>query len=167
MQDPWGLAMTFALVGKEVPFLLLMMLAALGQTPAGACYARADHGLRPGLAWLKFVLPLVYPQIRLPVLAVLAYALSTVEVALILGPTTPPPLAPLVLRWFSDPDLALRFQAAAGAVLQLLVVAGAIVAWVLAERPWSRSESAGSKRAAGAGPRGCGAPRPAWPWASA
>jgi putative thiamine transport system permease protein len=135
VQDPWGLAMTFALVAKEVPFLLLMTLAALGQTPAERMLTLArTMGYDRIWAWLKFILPLVYPQIRLPVLAVLAYSLSTVEVALILGPTTPPPLAPLVLRWFADPDLALRFQAAAGAVLQLIVVAGAIIAWWLAER---------------------------------
>jgi putative thiamine transport system permease protein len=135
VQDPWGIAMTLALVAKEVPFLLLMTLAALGQAPA-------DRVLRLGrtmgygrvATWLKFVLPLVYPQIRLPLFAVLAYSLSTVEVALILGPTTPPPLAPLVLRWFVDADLALRFQAAAGAVLQLGIVAAAIAAWYLAER---------------------------------
>ena len=95
------------------------------------------------LAWLKVVLPLVYPQIRLPIYAVLAYSLSVVDMAMVLGPTTPPTLAPLVLRWFNDPDLALRFQAAAGAILQFLLVAGAIGLWRLAEvlvgrlfRPW-------------------------------
>jgi putative thiamine transport system permease protein len=38
-------------------------------------------------------------------------------------------LAPLLLRWFNDPDLAMRFCAAAGAILQLLVVIAAIAAW--------------------------------------
>ncbi|MEM8948988.1 MAG: ABC transporter permease subunit, partial [Pseudomonadota bacterium] len=58
-------------------------------------------------------------------------------------PTTPPTLAPLVLRWFNDPELTMRFQAAAGAVLQLLIVLGAIAGWRLIEavagrllRPW-------------------------------
>jgi putative thiamine transport system permease protein len=135
IQDPFGIAMTLALVAKEVPFLLLMTLAALGQTPADRVLALGrTMGYGQIAAWLKFVLPLVYPQIRLPLFAVLAYSLSTVEVALILGPTTPPPLAPLVLRWFVDADLALRFQAAAGAILQLAVVAAAIAAWYIAER---------------------------------
>jgi putative thiamine transport system permease protein len=80
-----------------------------------------------------------------------------VEVALILGPTAPPPLAPLVLRWFVDADLALRFQAAAGAVLQLGVVAAAIGLWSALERRRQRSACAGSRpegRGAGAGSRG-------------
>ena len=66
-------------------------------------------GYGPVQAWLKVVLPQVYPQIRLPVYAVLAYALSVVDMAIVLGPTTPPTLAP-VFRWFQDPDLGMRFQ---------------------------------------------------------
>ncbi|MGH6931181.1 MAG: ABC transporter permease [Dongiaceae bacterium] len=58
--------------------------------------------------------------------------------AIILAPTTPPPLAVLVLRWFNDPDLALRFMAAAGATLQLLIVLAAILAWRLTEAAAAR-----------------------------
>ena len=54
------------------------------------------------------MLPAIYPQVRLPIYAVLAFSLSVVDVALILAPTTPPPLAVQVFRWFNDPDLALR-----------------------------------------------------------
>jgi putative thiamine transport system permease protein len=56
-----------------------------------------------------------------------------VDVALVIGPGTPP-LAVQVFRWFHDPDPALRFTAAAGALLQLLLVASAILLWHLAER---------------------------------
>jgi putative thiamine transport system permease protein len=65
----------------------------------------------------------------LPIYAVLAFSLSVVDMALILAPATPPPLAVLVFRWFADPDLSLRFAAAAGALLQLAVVIGAIGLW--------------------------------------
>lgn len=127
VQDTSGLALTAALVIKETPFLLLMILAALGQTRAAERIAIARSlGYGPFVGWLKTVLPAIYPQIRLPVYAVLAYSLSVVDMALILAPTTPPPLAVVVFRWFGDPDLSLRFVAAAGAVLQLLIVAGGI-----------------------------------------
>ncbi len=132
--DPYGIALVAGLVMKELPFLLLMTLAALPQTrPAETLAVARSLGYAPAIAWLKAVLPRVYPQIRLPVYAVLAYSLSTVDMALVLAPTTPPPLAVLVLRWFSDPDLALRFQAAAGAALQTGLVAAAIAGWRLAE----------------------------------
>lgn len=83
-------------------------------------------GYGPATAWLKTVLPLVWPQIRLPVFAVLAYSLSVVDMALVLAPGTPPPLAPRILRWFNDPELGRHFLAAAGASLQFLLVAGSI-----------------------------------------
>ena len=134
VQDANALALTLGLVVKELPFLLLMTLAALEQVRADERLAVARSlGYGPVTAWLKAVLPAVYRQIRLPVYAVLAYALSVVDMALILAPLTPPPLAVQVLRWFNDPDLSLRFAAAAGACLQLLVVAGGIGLWRFGE----------------------------------
>ena len=144
VQGPLGIALTVGLVIKETPFLLLMTFAALSQTRADDQIRMARSlGYGPIQAWLKVVLPLVYPQIRLPLYAVLAFSLSVVDMAMVLGPATPPTLAPLVLRWFNDPELTMRFQAAAGAVLQLMLVVGAIALWRLAEiviarlsRPW-------------------------------
>lgn len=134
VQDPNALALTLGLVMKELPFLLLMTLAALEHSRAEERLAIARSlGYGPVMAWLKTVLPAVYRRIRLPVYAVLAYSLSVVDMALILAPLSPPPLAVQVLRWFNDPDLTMRFVAAAGAVLQLLLVVGAIALWRLAE----------------------------------
>jgi putative thiamine transport system permease protein len=160
VQDPLGLALTFGLVLKETPFLVLMTFGALGQVQAEAQLRMARAlGYGPVQAWLKVVLPQVYPQMRLPVYAVLAYALSVVDMAIVLGPTTPPTLAPLVFRWFQDPDLSMRFQAAAGAALQLGVVVLAIALWRALEalvawlaRPWlvhgSRGGTGGAPRLA-------------------
>ncbi|MGE5767183.1 MAG: ABC transporter permease [Bacteroidota bacterium] len=134
VQDPNGLALALALTIKELPFLLLATLAALGQVRADERLAVARSlGYGPVTAWLKAVLPAVSRQIRLPVYAVLAYGVSVVDMALILAPLTPPPLAVQVLRWFNDPDLSMRFTAAAGACLQLVVVAGGIGLWRLGE----------------------------------
>jgi putative thiamine transport system permease protein len=134
VQDPLGLALTVGLVVKEVPYLLLMTLAAGGQVEVKESLAIARSlGYGPAIGWLKAVLPRLYPQIRLPIYAVIAYSLSVVDMALLLAPATPSPLAPLLLRWFNDPDFAMRFCAAAGAVLQLLIVVAAIAAWRGAE----------------------------------
>ncbi|MEH6632514.1 MAG: ABC transporter permease subunit [Halopseudomonas aestusnigri] len=144
IHDPNGLSLILGLVIKETPYLLLMMIAALDQSEANQrlCLART-LGYKPVAAWIKAVLPIIYRQIRLPIFAVLAFSLSVVDVALILGPTTPPTLSILVLRWFYDPDLSYRTLAAAGAVLQLFVVIGAISMWCLGEvviskasKPW-------------------------------
>lgn len=156
VNDPLGLALVAGLVVKEVPFLLLMTLAALPQADSLRSQMIA-RGLGYGrvMGWMKVVAPRVYAQIRLPVYAVLAYSMSVVDVALILGPTRPPTLAVQILEWTNHPDLRLRFQAAAGACLQLLLVVGALALWRLAERLVARR---GAGWAAG-GARGVGADR--------
>ena len=139
VQDPGGWALIAGLVVKEVPFLLLMVLAALGQSDASRAMlmARSLGYARP-MAWVLAVFPLVYRQIRLPVLVVLAFSMTVVDVALILGPSTPPVLAVQITRWMNDPDLSLRMLGAAGAVVQLVLVGMAIALWLLAERGVAR-----------------------------
>ncbi|MGQ4879725.1 ABC transporter permease [Billgrantia sp. LNSP4103-1] len=135
VNDPWGLSLMAGLVVKEIPFLLLMSLAALPQLDPERHVAMARSlGYRPLTAWLKVVAPALYPLIRLPVYAVIAYATAVVDVALILGPTLPPTLAVSILSWYQDPDLARRFMASAGAVLQLGVTAAALATWWCLER---------------------------------
>ena len=134
LPDRYGLTLALGLLIKEVPYLLLMIIAATAQLEAKESLAVARSlGYGPAMAWLKAVMPRIYPQIRLPIYAVIAYSFSVVDMALILSPATPPPLAPLLMRWFNDPDLTMRFMAAAGATLQLAVVVVAILLWRAAE----------------------------------
>ncbi len=133
--DAHGLALALGLALREAPFLAMVLLAALGQVDVAARMRVARSlGYRPITAWIKSVLPALYPQIRLPLYAVLAYGLSTVDMALILGPTAPPTLAVLVTRWSMDPDMSLRPIAAAGALVQIALVIIAILFWAGAER---------------------------------
>lgn len=144
VQDPWGLSMMAGLIAKEIPFLMLMAMAALGQIGADRRLTMARGlGYRPVTGWLKTVFPALYPLIRLPIYTVIAYASATVEVALILGPTTPPTLAVAIVRWLNDPELEMRFTASAAALLQLGVTLSALLVWRLGEiavaalaRPW-------------------------------
>lgn len=134
VQDSWGLALTAGLVLKEVPYLLLVGLAALGRMNVDRALALgASLGYAPRTAWLRGVLPGLYAQLRLPVYAVLAFSLSVVDVALILGPSNPPTLGPQILRWFSEPDLRFQFVAASAAMLQLALVVAGIGTWRLGE----------------------------------
>src|SRR3546814_10636614 len=58
VQDPNALALALGLIVKELPFLLLMTLAALGQVRADARLAVArSPGYGPVTAWPKAVLP--------------------------------------------------------------------------------------------------------------
>lgn len=135
VQDTAGLAMMAGLVVKEVPFLMLVALAALPQIDAGRRLMVARGlGYAPLAAWFKTVFPALYPLIRLPIFAVIAYSSANVEIALILGPGTPPTLAVAILRWLNDPDLALRLMASAGALTQAALTLGCILLWWLGER---------------------------------
>ncbi|MEL6840114.1 MAG: ABC transporter permease [Pseudomonadota bacterium] len=134
VQDTWGLTMTAGLVVKEVPFLLLITLAALGQADAHRSVTISQAlGYGRVTGWLKTVFPRVYAQIRPPIYVVLAYSMSVVDVAVILGPNTPPSLSVQIVKWMSDPDLAMRLEGAAGALVQLGLVIGALLFWRLGE----------------------------------
>ena len=135
LNDPNGLALILGLVAKEVPFLLLMSLAALPQTaPRRSLLAARALGYGRVSGWMLAIFPRLYRQIRLPLLAVLAYSASVVDMAIILGPSTPPTLAVKITTWISDPALSGRFIGAAAAVLQLGLVLASILLWWLGER---------------------------------
>lgn len=134
LQDPMGLSLILGLVAKELPFLFLMILAALPQTRSDqAVMISRSLGYGAVTGWIKIVLPAIYRQIRLPVYAVLAYSMSVVDMAMILGPNTPPPLSVQIVRWIYDPDLSHYFLAAAGAMLQFALVLAALGLWWGAE----------------------------------
>ncbi|MCP1198925.1 ABC transporter permease [Notoacmeibacter sp. MSK16QG-6] len=129
--DPAGLSLIAGLVLKETPFLILLILAALPQMPttrSRQLAASLGYGRMAGFVFLQWQ-PL-YRQIRLGVLAVIAFSSSVIDVALILGPNLPAPLSVRLAQWMVDPDLSLRFMASAGAVLQLFVTMAAILCWI-------------------------------------
>lgn len=126
-RDAWGVSLMLVLVLKEVPFLVLMSLGALSHLDVDRSLSIGRSlGYNRPLVWLKIILPRLYPRIRLSLFAVLAYSLSVVDIAWIIGPTVPPTLSLQVFRWFNDPDLSLRLMGAAGATLILLLVAAGI-----------------------------------------
>ena len=151
--DPYGLSLIAGLVAKEAPFLMLMTLAALRQPDADRARVVAlSLGYGRVAAFAKAALPRIYAQIRLPVYAVLAYSVGAVEVAIILGPTTPAPLAVRLTDWMRDPDLAVWFRAAAGAMLMLAIALLALGLWRAGEivcarrgRIWAEAGGRGAR----------------------
>lgn len=139
LNDPWGVSLTFGLVAKEVPFLMLMALADLPRIGVAARLAVAGslgHGQVFGF-W-AVVHPALAPRLALPVLAVLAYGLTNVDMAIILGPTLPPPLAVQVTEWMTHPSGTTRTLAAAGAGLLLALTGIGFVVWLLVGRLMAR-----------------------------
>ena len=137
--DEHGVAIVFALALKELPFILLMALGVMAQpqvvkTVQGYSKAAIMMGNSPESAFFKVVLPVIYPQIRLPILAVLAFSTANVEIPLLLGPNNPATLGVAVVQWFNHVDLSLRFQASAAAMIQVGVTLSALLVWCLIEK---------------------------------
>ena len=144
LNDPWGLTLTFGLIAKELPFLLIMALAALPQTlPDHSITSQRlrlaqtmGYGRIAGFALTTW--PTLYPSLRLPVLAVLTYAMTTIDMALILGPSRPPSLAVQITLWMTDASLTHTEMAAAAALLQTGLTLLALALWRAAEATTAR-----------------------------
>jgi putative thiamine transport system permease protein len=131
VNDHMGLTLTAGLIAKELPFLLLIALAAMPQIPVRhSRQISASLGYGRIMGFILTVWPNLYRQMRLGVFAVIAFSTSVVDVALILGPQSPATLSVRLVEWMNDPDLALRFVAAAGALMQLGVTVIAFVLWL-------------------------------------
>lgn len=137
VKDPLAISLTLALALKEIPFLLLMCISALNQIDVRRTkWIGGSLGYHNFRIWSRLIIPQIYPQLRLPLLAVLAYSLSVVDVSMILGPTLPPTLAVLINRWFNDPEITTRLMGAAGATFLFGLVALIISFFLLIERVW-------------------------------
>ncbi len=144
-QDPWGLGLVAVLVLKEVPFLLWVALAHL-QRPDVALRLRQELTLAHTLgysapqAWWRVGWPQLLPHLAVPLLGVWAYGLTVVDVALVIGPTSPPTLAMLAWQWLQDADPATNAQGAAAAwCLALVLACGAGVWWGLRQLKFWRT----------------------------
>jgi putative thiamine transport system permease protein len=175
-QDPWGFGLVVALVAKEVPFLLWTAATQLQRDDVRRRW-RSEHalaqtlGYSPQQAWWRVVWPQLANRLRWPLLAVLAYGLTVVDMALIIGPASPPTLAVLAWQWLQDADLAVNSQgAAAGGVLALVVLLSALGWQALQALAAQRARRGTGERgalsatpaSAGTGARTGSMPRGAW-----
>ncbi|OED43295.1 hypothetical protein ACH42_10515 [Endozoicomonas sp. (ex Bugula neritina AB1)] len=135
VQDPYGLSYMLLLIVKETPFLVFMLIAAIGQLPVCETIKIGQSlGYQRWVTWVKLIWPRLIPMIRLPVYTVLAFSISVVDIPLILGPTNPPLFAVQIFQWLQDADLSLRLKAAAGSLLLLGLVATTVLIFFLAEK---------------------------------
>lgn len=134
-QDPWGLGLVLALVAKEIPFLLWTAATQLQRDDVRQRW-RAEHalaqtlGYAPQRAFWLVLWPQLAVRLRWPLLAVLAYGLTVVDMALVIGPAAPPTLAVLAWQWLQDVDPATYAQGAAAGVWLALLVLACSALWI-------------------------------------
>jgi putative thiamine transport system permease protein len=127
-QDAWGLGLIAVLAFKEIPFILWAAASQLQRADVAERFrselaVARSMGYGAQQAWWRVLWPQLWPRLRWPLLAVLAYGLTVVDVALVIGPTSPPTLAVLSWRWLQDASLARNAQGAAAAWLLALLLA--------------------------------------------
>jgi putative thiamine transport system permease protein len=146
-QDPYGVALTAALVLKETPFLVWAFASLLNrddvqQALAGQRTVARSLGHGRVSAFLRVIAPQLLSRTVWPLVAVFAYSFTVVDVAIVIGPTQPPTLAQLIWTDLNDAEPAVAARGAAGVlmlctgILMLLLVAGLALrrGWPLARR---------------------------------
>lgn len=118
VQDPGGWALVAGLVAKEVPFLVWTALASLQRAGLQAVLRQQIQVARSmGLSSLQIgwqvLWPVLVPGLAWPLGAVVAYGLTVVDMAVVLGPGTPPVLGVLAWQWLLDASPAMQAQGAA------------------------------------------------------
>jgi putative spermidine/putrescine transport system permease protein len=126
VNDPWGVGIMAAYVWKEVPFITLMVLAAL--QACGAELLDVGRTLKAG-RWQRFryiTLPIIFPSLGAAALIVFAYSFGAFEVPYLLGQTYPMMLPVWAYKAYSDVDLLSRPEGIAAGLVIAAVVAAAV-----------------------------------------
>ena len=136
--DEFGFSVLLALSLKELPFIILMALSVMSQPLIKKkllCYVNVGSslGYSTTASFFKLVAPSIFTQIKLPILAVLVFATSNVEIPLILGSNNPSTLAVAIMHWFNHIDLSMRLLASGAAVLQVAVSGVALLLFFAVE----------------------------------
>lgn len=115
--DRWGISIILSYLWKEVPFIGLVVLAVL--KGIGPQFEELAMSLGAS-KWQRFryvLLPLIMPGLLSSSIIIFAFAFSNYEIPLLLGVPDPAVLPVFSFRLFNDPDITLRPQAMASAMV--------------------------------------------------
>ena len=129
--DLYGISLIVGLVVKELPFLMLIGFTVLKQINISHYRDQITSlGYGPISGWFHIIHPLIASRMRLSVLIVLCFSVSVVDMALILAPSTPAPLAVKIFNWYQSPNIDNQLVAASGAVYLLLITLFCCLIWI-------------------------------------
>jgi putative thiamine transport system permease protein len=156
-QDPLGLSLIAVLALKEIPFLVWIYWTLLARSDISQLldgHWRSAQSLGHGSlsTWLRILLPQLVPRIVWPLAVVWVYGSTVVDLALVIGPTQPPTLAPIVWTDLNHGDAAANMRGIAGAAFLTLILAAAAAAfWAILKLiapAWRRFASNGPSQTA-------------------
>lgn len=138
--DRYGAGLGLTLAVKESAFVLWALYAVLPEKRLAqqkVVLHTFGYGRFQALNWL--ILPTIAPALGAVMLAVLAWSLSVVDVAMVLGPGNPPTLAVLAWQWLSQGDAQQQRKGTLLCLLLLLLLAAFSALGYGAWRLWRRT----------------------------
>lgn len=151
--DRYGIGLGATLAVKESAFVLWAIYAVLPEKALAqkmVVLQTLGYSRIQGLFWL--VLPTIAPMLGAVMLAVVAWSLSVVDIALILGPGNPPTLAVLAWQWLSQGDAEQQIKGTLLCLVLLLLLALFAAAGFAVWQVWRRTLPATSGQRHSAGP---------------
>lgn len=127
---PWPIASVAAFAWKESAFVALVVSAAVGPHLTGYAETAALLGANSWQRTTRVLLPLALPSLLGASIIVFLYTLGSYEVVWLLGRAFPEPLPVTAYRLFTSVDLQARPQAAAVALVGVVLALVAAVATV-------------------------------------
>lgn len=138
--DKLGIGLGFTLAVKESAFLLWILAAVLSEKRLLQQLIVLDslgYSRWQCLNWL--LLPSVAPALAMAMLAIVAWSLSVVDVAIILGPGNPPTLAVISWQWLTQGEADQQTKGALASLLLMLLLAAYVLLGYLLWRSWRRT----------------------------
>lgn len=140
--DRYGAGLGLTLAVKESAFVLWAIYAVLPEKRLAqqkVVLQTFGYGRFQILNWL--LLPAIAPVLGAVMLAVLAWSISVVDVAIVLGPGNPPTLAVLAWQWLSQGDAQQQTKGMLLCLLILLLLAALAALGYGAWKAWRRTLS--------------------------
>jgi putative spermidine/putrescine transport system permease protein len=134
VNDPEGIGIILHYVWKEVPFVTLILLAALARLPPGYEAIARSMGASRWQTFIRVLLPLLTPALTVAAAIVFAFTFGAYEIPLLLGAHAPAALPVLAYRSYTATDLAARPEAMAMAIVIAVISAALILLALKAAR---------------------------------
>ena len=121
--DPYGFSLYAGLVVREVPFLIFLMIGVLNRGPNKMYYLNSIlFGYSRLKTWQNVIWPQISKKLYVPLIIVMVYGLSCVDLSLILGPNLPPTFSIFIFELIKDPNLENRLLASVCIILLLFLI---------------------------------------------
>jgi putative spermidine/putrescine transport system permease protein len=135
VRDRFGVGVILSYLGKEIPFLTLVLLSVLRSQAVGYDIVAENLGASRWQRIRYVTIPQVLPALLAGDLLVFGFIFSSYEVPALLGVGYPRALPVLALRFFLDPDLRARSQGMViSLIITLIVALVAVVSLKVGER---------------------------------